>query len=444
MDKITQLSILQMAERISKGVLSPVEIVKAHLEHIDQLEADIKAWKLVDRKRALETAELLAEEVRLGRIRSPLHGIPIGVKDNIDVAGLPTQVGSKVFQHAKPAQKDAKIVAKLKALGAIILGKTHTTEFTWFDPAPTRNPFNHNHTPGGSSSGSAAAVSAGMVPLAIGSQTAASVCRPAAYCGISALKPSWRNLPTDGVFPLAPTFDSLGFFGRTWDDVSLAYEVFHQHGHQEKMNLSHHSVKILKVGIVEDPLYQREGSPHAIKVVKQISKLFEEAGHAVERVTPPHPFDDFITLHRQVVAYEAAEYHGATVQTNKANIGHHFVELVESGMAITKESYEKARRLIEEMKADTWKAFQPYDVLISPPVPASAPKRLDTTGPPNFTTPWTVLGGPLSVIPVALDSNGLPLAVMLAAAPGNDTELIQISKYVERMKGLNLKQLSQA
>ncbi|MDQ0338203.1 Asp-tRNA(Asn)/Glu-tRNA(Gln) amidotransferase A subunit family amidase [Caldalkalibacillus uzonensis] len=217
--------------------------------------------------------------------------------------------------------------------------------------------------------------------------------------------------------------------------MSLAYDVFHQQDHRENRDLSHPSVQALKIGIVEDPLYQREGSPHAIKVVEQVDKLLEEAGHAVERVKPPHPFDDFISLHRQAVAYEAAAYHGSTVQTNKTNIGDHFVELVESGMAMTKENYEKARRSLEEMKAETWKAFQPYDLLMAPPVPSSVPEGLDTTGPPNFTTPWTVLGGPLSVIPAALDSNGLPLAVMLAAAPGNDTELIQISKYVEWMKG---------
>ena len=217
--------IAEMQRGIRSGALSASALVERCLARIDAIDPAVQAWRYVGRDSAREEAELLDREAKAGRFRGPLHGIPVGIKDVIDVAGMTTLANSKSRANGAPASANAEIVAALRLAGAVILGKTHTTEFAFFDPSPARNPHNIAHTPGGSSSGSAAAVGAGAVPLAIGTQTVASVNRPAAYCGVAAFKPSTQSTCTHGITPLAPAFDTVGFFGATVADAVALYEA---------------------------------------------------------------------------------------------------------------------------------------------------------------------------------------------------------------------------
>src|SRR2546426_5468390 len=222
--ELSALGVREAAAAIRAGALSPVELVDACLARIRALDGGLKAWAHVDERGARATAREREAEAREGRLRGPLHGVPVGVKDIFDVAGLPTTGGARPFAHTRPSV-DATAGTRPRAAGAIVLGKTVTTEFAYRDPAPTRNPWNLAHTPGGSSSGSAAAVAARMVPLALGSQTVGSVLRPAAYCGVVGFKPTHGLVPTAGVIPLAWSLDHVGVFTREVADAAAAFAV---------------------------------------------------------------------------------------------------------------------------------------------------------------------------------------------------------------------------
>src|SRR5258705_9762592 len=221
---LSSLGAREAAEAVRAGRVSPVELVEACLVRMRALDSELKAWAHVDGEGALAVARERESEARAGRLRGPLHGVPIGVKDIFDVAGMPTTGGARPFAHTRPTV-DAAAVARLRAAGAIVLGKTVTTEFAYRDPAPTRNPWNHGHTPGGSSAGSAAALAARMAPLALGSQTVGSVLRPAAYCGVVGFKGTHGLVPVAGVIPLAWSLDHVGVLARSVADAALAMSV---------------------------------------------------------------------------------------------------------------------------------------------------------------------------------------------------------------------------
>lgn len=435
MTDILSETIDTLAGQIRAGERTPPDLVEQCLARIAALEPRVQAWRLVDAEGARAAASALAEEARARRFRGPLHGIPVGVKDIIDVEGLPTRAGSPSRQDAPPAAADAPIVARLRAAGAVVLGKTHTTEFAFFDPAPTHNPYRPGHTPGGSSSGSAAAVAARMVPLALGSQTNASVCRPAAYCGVAGFKPTFGSLPTEGVVPLAPTFDTLGLYGLTIADAAAAYlAAAGLRPPASAAAAGPRPERPLRIGVVADPLYDR-AAPAVRSFQEAAARRLAAAGHALEPVRPPAPFAGLIEPHGTVMAYEAGAAHGRRIRTDGERIGPKFRELVEQGLRIGADRYEEARRALAAAAARAWEAFRGFDALLVPPVPAPAPAGLRSTGDPTFITPWTVFGGPLAVVPGALDEQGLPLAVMLAAPPGADVALIGAATRVEAAFG---------
>src|SRR5215475_8281447 len=217
--------IAELQRSIRSGALSSAALVERCLARIDAVDPAVQAWRHIARDSARAEADLLDRDAKSGSFRGPLHGIPVGIKDNIDVAGITTLANSKLRADSPPATADADIVAALRLAGAVILGKTHTTEFAYLDPSPARNPHNIAHTPGGSSSGSAAAVGAGAVPLALGTQTVGSVNRPAAYCGIGAFKPSTQSTCTNGMTALAPAFDTVGFYGTRAADAVALYDA---------------------------------------------------------------------------------------------------------------------------------------------------------------------------------------------------------------------------
>src|SRR5699024_8245468 len=303
---LQRLDIVEVHEFMQQNKVTPVDLVKACFQQIEDYDAEIKAWCKVEKQKALEAAKLLTEEWQEGNIRGPLHGIPIGVKDTFDVADFSTKMGSAIFDTSPIKSTNATVIQTLEDAGAIILGKTSTTAFAYYDPSPTRNPFNVNHTPGGSSSGSAAAVAANMAFMTVGAQTNASITRPAAYCGIYGYKASTNHFSKDGVGPLAPTFDSIGFFGKTMKDIVTSVGSMTD-------NRALEAKPIKKLGVVEDPLYATAAKDVLAHRETVISRL-KAAGITVESVSLPYHFKEIIETHYTIMAYEAAQIYADLVK----------------------------------------------------------------------------------------------------------------------------------
>ena len=296
-------SIETIASAIQSRRTDPVALVEASLRRIDAVENQVHGWCALDRDGAMAQARALRAEAEKGHIRGPLHGIPVAIKDVLDVAGLPTRAGSKTRADIAPSTIDAEVVTRLRVAGAVILGKAHTTEFAYFDgPPPTRNPHNTAHTPGGSSAGPAAVVAAGMVPLSLGTQTAGSVNRPAAYCGIAAFKPSTRAWSSFGLVPFSPSFDTVGVFGHRVSDVVAAAHVL------MPAYLRYREVAMparLSIGFIDDPITEAASAAVADTLRIAADKL-TGSGVRVERIEPPVPFADVGGWHKTMIEYEVA------------------------------------------------------------------------------------------------------------------------------------------
>lgn len=413
-----------MSEAIHSQQLTPKELLDYYLDNIEKLEKEVSAWSYFDQSLAIELAKEYTLEASEKRFRGPLHGIPIGVKDNMDVKGMPTRVGSRVWDNREGANRNSSTVDFLEELGAIVVGKTHMTEYAWLDPAPTKNPRNLHHTPGGSSSGSAASVAAEMIPLALGTQTAASVCRPGAYCGVVAFKPTQMEPFTDAV-PLSPTFDTIGFFVKQLDDLLFLKDYLPLN---EVEAFSEADVRKYKIGIIEDPLY--ESAQDEVKRIFEVAKReLEEAGCEMIKVSPKVSFTQLIEWHRTVIAYEAAQEYYEFVNLNQTSLSKNFKDLVFEGHEISEENYLTTLSLIDSSKKEFWNTNN-VDCYISMPADTTAPKDLQTTGSPFFTTPWTVLGGPLLTIPYGSDHNNLPISIMFATKPHTDKNLMEMTNLL--------------
>ncbi len=427
MSNLLDYSLQQLSVAIHEQKITPLELVEAYLQQIRQEEQTIAAWCHIDEEKALQMAKQYSSEAKEGKFRGPLHGIPVGIKDNIDVKGMPTKLGSKVWEHRQPSTRDAKIIAHLREQGAIILGKTHMTEFAWFDPAPTKNPHHLAHTPGGSSSGSAAAVAAKMVPFSLGSQTAASVSRPAAYCGIAGFKPTSAPILTDAA-PFAPSFDTIGFFTKNVNELAFLMKPLLEKDVEKPHDPS--NPKSTTIGILVDPLHQ-EADAALQSLLNQVEHTLHANDYTVERVSSPYSFQQLISWHRIALTYEAASEYKQVVLENEDLIGTKFVELVKEGTGVSKAEYEQALTSINRAKEQFW-AESKVDFFLTLPISTPAPSR-ETTGDPRFTTPWTVLGGPLSVIPNGKNEEGLPLAIMLASPPHTDKQLLSYTEMVNAL-----------
>ena len=416
------------ARQIALGTLSPVELVQRYLDRIKDADPHVQCWREVDGARALALAEQREREVQEKRILGPLHGIPIAVKDIIDVEGLPTRCNSRSRADAKPATCDAEIVLALRRAGAIPLGKVHTTEYAFFDPSPARNPHNLEHTPGGSSSGSAAAVAAGMAPLALGTQTVASVNRPAAYCGIAAFKPSTRCMPGFGIAPLAPSYDTVGFYGGTVDDAILGFEAvapaFLPPAGPEKPALT--------IVIPEDH-HLGDASVEVQASMARMANAFARAGHKIEGHVSPIPFADLFRLQRQTMLYEAGRALAFLKDFPEGMAGEKILGAIEEGLRIRTSDYIEQRALIDMLRERFFARFEEADVFLWPATPEPAPKSLAWTGEPKYISPWTALGGPIVTLPAGKTRDGLPLGAILAARPGADREMCRNARVLAKI-----------
>jgi aspartyl-tRNA(Asn)/glutamyl-tRNA(Gln) amidotransferase subunit A len=421
------------AAAIARGKLSPVDLVQRCLDRIEEADGAVQCWRQVDGERALTTARERAAEAKAGRLRGPLHGIPVAIKDIIDVAGLTTLANSRSRTGAAPSPGDAEIVAALRAQGAVILGKVHTTEYAFFDPSPARNPRNTGHTPGGSSSGSAAAVAAGMAPLAIGTQTVASVTRPAAYCGISAFKPSTGSTSTFGITPLGPSYDTVGFYGFTVDDAVYAYEAIAAPFARAPSKLSAKSR--LAIAIPVDA-HIGDADPEIAAALDRTAGRLVEAGHTVTRIRSPIAFARLFAIQRSTMLYEAGRALRFLLDHPKERVGAKLREAIDEGLATPERRYIDERGEIATMRQAFWPAVADADLCLWPATPRTAPEGLAWTGDPKYISPWTALGGPIVNLPAGLSSAGLPIGCLVSSSPGSDAQMCAMARTLAKVLGV--------
>ena len=414
------------------GDLGPVELVEGCLERIEASEPDVGAWVEIDadgaRRTAARQAALPREEAR----GLPLLGIPIGVKDVIDAAGLPTRAGS-VLRAGHRAERDAPIVKILRDLGAIVLGKTETSQFACRDPARTRNPWNLERSPGGSSAGSAAAVASGMCLAALGTQTGGSITRPASFCGVASFKGAWGAWPLEGIVPVSEHLDHVGPMARSVADLALLWTLVEARLRPERAaDLGRRSEAIVagewrpqappRLAVIEEYFFE-ESEASALDAFKACIAGLEEAGAAVERLAPPPSFAGMHASHRMVMAVEAAQVHREDFAARPETYRPGITGLIEEGLSASAVDYRAARvhqqRFAADLAAalDTPVATAGPVVALSPATVSSAPPLAEqSTGDPRFNSVWSFSGLPTCGVPACLGGDGLPLGLQLGAA----------------------------
>lgn len=419
----TALGVREAAARVQTGEITAAALVDACLDKIRTLEPTLHAWAHLD----ADGARAAARALDAGTARGPLRGVPIGIKDIFHVQGMPTTAGSRPFAHSRPAA-DATSVARLRAAGAVILGKTHTTEFAFRDAGPTGNPWNPRHTPGGSSSGSAAAVAARMVPAALGTQTVGSVLRPAAYCGVVGYKPTHGLVPADGVIPLAWSLDHVGVFARSVTDVAQVLGVLTARG------LDPVPVGAPRLALVPELL--ERATPEMATHLRAVADRFAAAGAKVTELTLPSEFAPLAAAGQRVLEVEAAAYHRDTFARYEKDYGKHIAEMIRVGLGHTAVDYVAANRARLAFREAVMPLLAAHDALLSPTAPATPPEGLAFTGDASLCAPWSSAGVPSVSLPSGVsEASHLPLAIQLVQAAGADARLLGVAAWCERVLG---------
>ena len=424
------ITISSMIRQLAEEKTGCVSITENCLAAIDAREQDIRAWVLVDHDEARRQATKLDTELSAGYCRGPLHGIPVGVKDIIDVIGLPTAAGYRPWRH-RIAETDAELVRRLRLAGAVIIGKTETTQFASYDPSPTRNPHHSDRTPGGSSSGSAAAVAADMCLGAIGTQTGGSIIRPAAFCGVYGFKPSYNAVPIDGIVPVAPSLDHVGPIAGSVSDLAYLSDVLT--GRTDGSFASNAAS-----GIDQPPRFLRlpdlfdvHADDENIAVFDRSAEIFERAAASVMDTPLPPTLAGIVAAHGLIMDYEAASSHRQRFEKYPAEYQPNITRLINRGLTISVTDYDTALQEMAEAKHAASKLFSKCDAWLAPATVGEAP-TLGTTGNPIMNSPSSFLHLPAINLPVSVSKNGLPLGIQLIGNKNADGELIAIAAWAEK------------
>ena len=438
-ESFSALTATQAAAEIARGAISAEDYTRACLDRVAEIEDTIHAFAHLDREHALAQGRALDEQRMSGRALGPLHGLPVAVKDIFDTADYPTECGSPLLAGRRP-RADATVVAKLRAAGAVIVGKTVTTEFAYYHPGPTRNPHDPERTPGGSSSGSAAAVASGMVPLALGSQTNGSVIRPAAFCGVVGVKPSHGLVSRAGVLELSRALDHVGVFARTVEDAALLLDVLAGHDPADPDTRPVAAADFRKAATEPPPLpplFAFVRTPVWDKADAATREAFEAlAAQLGDRVIPldlPESFADAWKAHRTIMSADMAHHIGPVVEPGPDRASADIRKIIEEGRTVGAVDYFHAIDLAQSLRGSLIELFeQVCTAILTPATVGVAPKTLKATGNPMFCSLWTLTGLPAVSLPLLQGEDGMPLGVQLVGAPGDDARLLRTAAWLQQ------------
>jgi Asp-tRNA(Asn)/Glu-tRNA(Gln) amidotransferase A subunit family amidase len=441
-EHLSQLTASEAARRMREGLLTAEELVSACLERIRQTEPIVQAWQFLDEAHALEQAKAADERRRSGQPVGALNGIPVGIKDIIDTADMPTENGT-VLHHGRTPRHDAAVVRELRAAGAVILGKTVTTECAYFSPGKTRNPHNPEHTPGGSSSGSAAAVAASMVPLALGSQTAGSTIRPGSFCGVYAFKPSHGLIPRTGVLKLSRTLDHMGLFARSLDDIALLAEEIAGHDAGDPDTGPRARIPFERLSREEPPVAPKLAfikTPHWERTEPDLkegyAELVEALGEHVEELELFPSAQPGWDWHRLVMEAEMASNLEPLWLTGRDKLSDRLRALIERGREVKAIDYQRVLNQLAAVRESLDELFmERYDAILTPSALGTAPKGLSATGDPVFCVPWTLFGLPAINLPLLRGANGMPIGVQLVGRRNFDARLLRTARWLATKVG---------
>jgi Asp-tRNA(Asn)/Glu-tRNA(Gln) amidotransferase A subunit family amidase len=417
------LSALDLARRIEAGALTPRAAVDLCAQAIAAREHEIGAFA------ALDIAAARRGAGRLDPLRSPLRGLAVGIKDIFDTADFPTAYGSPIYAGHRP-KSDAAMVMLVRRAGGIVLGKTVTTEFASLQPAQTRNPRNPAHTPGGSSSGSAAAVAAGMLPLALGSQTGGSVIRPAAFCGVAGFKPSYRLLPAVGMKCFSWSLDTVGLFAAGVADVAFAAAAISG----RDLRVDGRPPPAPTFALVRTQLWHEASAPMQ-NAVERAARAAENAGAKIKELDLPPIFDDAMRAQRIIQDYEAFRALAFEYDDHRDRLGPALRRLLDDAAVIDTDAYDDARRTTRRARQALVELLADGEVMLTPSAPGAAPLGLGSTGEPTFNRVWTLLGSPCVNVPGLSDPAGLPLGVQIVARFGRDRFALSAAAFLEQAIG---------
>lgn len=419
---LNELTAAEAARRIASNRLTSEALVASCLERIAVREDDVRAWAYIDADLALRQARQLDREPP----RSALHGVPVGIKDVIDTANMPTEYNSPIYRGYRP-KWDAACVALLRQAGCVILGKTVTTEFANNHPSHTRNPHHSSHTPGGSSSGSAAAVADHMVPLALGTQTGGSTIRPAAYCGVVGYKPSFNSINRAGLKFVAESLDTIGVLARTAEDAALSLQVM---SGRAPPDFTRPHAGAPRVGLCRTPRWQDADDPTHATVERAAAQL-AAAGARISDFELPAGSERLFDEHGKIMGYESARALAWEYLNHPGEISTTLRPRLDEGWQLPREAYDAARSLTRACRRRLADQMRDYDFLLTPGAPGEAPDNLDTTGSSVFNRVWTLFGVPCVTLPCGAGPRGLPLGVQLVGRFDDDVELLAWAHWVE-------------
>lgn len=433
--RLEWLSASDGARAIREGSISSEQLVEACLGRIHAAEPEVQAWQFLDPEHALAQARARNLDRMEGRPTGPLHGVPVGIKDIIDTADMPTEDGT-VLHAGRTPDRDATVVSMLRAAGAVIMGKTVTTECATYTPGKTRNPHNPEHTPGGSSSGSAAAVAAGMVPLAIGSQTNGSVIRPAAYCGVFGFKPTHGLISRHGILKLSRTLDQVGMFARTLEDIALLAEQLTGYDERDPDTRPRARIPFVQTAAEEPPLAPRFAfvkTPVWERVEDETREAFVELagmlGDQCAEYELPESLRGAWDWHRDIMEAEMAANLDIEWEKGRDRLSESLRGQLARGREVRALDYQKALARIPVLNRGFDELFSSYDAVLTPAAPGVAPK-LAATGDPAFCTLWTLCGMPALSLPLMTGSSGLPLGVQLVGRRDDDARLLRTGRWL--------------
>jgi Asp-tRNA(Asn)/Glu-tRNA(Gln) amidotransferase A subunit family amidase len=431
------LSGLEAARWIREGRISSNELVAACLARIEQVEHEIQAFTFLDPEHALGQARAADEQRAAGRTLGALHGVPVAIKDIFDTADMPTENGTVLHRGRTPSY-DAAAITRLKAAGAIVLGKAVTAELAAFGPGKTRNPHDLERTPGGSSSGSAAAVAAGMVPLALGSQTNGSTIRPAAFCGVVGFKPTHGLISRRGMLRLSPSLDHVGLFARSVDDIALLLSELAAHDPEDADTRVLARQPFAEVAASTPPLEPRFAlvkTPHWERAESSVHTVFAdlaaELGSQLEELELLPSAHGAWQYHQTIMEAEMAHHLAREWEHGKERLSATLREQLERGQRVSALDYQRALAAVRPMSESFGELFeQRYDAILLPATLGPAPLGLGATGDPVFCTPWTLCGMPAVSLPLFEDDHGMPIGIQLVGARGGDARLLRTARWL--------------